>query len=66
MRAYRIQRGLTQEDAARLSGLRLLTWVRTEQGTTRPGLDTLLAIAYALDVGLDALVDDDSRPVGAA
>lgn len=64
MRVYRTGLGLTQEEAARQAGLKLNTWVRTELGTTRPTLDTLLAVAAALGVGLDDLVGE--RPAGAA
>lgn len=61
--AARHQRGLTQDELASRSGVKLDTLRAIEQGKTRnPGILTVLQLAEQLDVSLDALVPRERRP----
>jgi transcriptional regulator with XRE-family HTH domain len=61
VRALRIERGLTQPQLADLAGLSD-TWIRRiEAGKVSPSLDTLAALASALQVEVTALLRSD-RP----
>ncbi len=59
VRYYRTQIGVTLEDLAARSGVTLVTMFRYESGERFPELRTLVAIANALEVPLDALVDPE-------
>ncbi|MEW1551594.1 helix-turn-helix domain-containing protein [Streptomyces tsukubensis] len=62
IRAARIQARLTQERLALDVGMDRSGYQRIEHGTNSPQLDTLLAIADALNIPLAELVRDDEGP----
>lgn len=67
LRKARQAKGLTQEGAARLLDVTLLTWGRWERGQSKPDLDTLDRIAELLEVRSGWLVDgygDPTPPTG--
>ena len=60
IRAWRIERGLTQEQLAKRCGLKSASNIyRYERNQVLPGVLTLVRIAEALDVPVDALVRDN-------
>jgi transcriptional regulator with XRE-family HTH domain len=52
IRSYRAQRGLSQGDIERRTGLLRCYLSRVENGHTVPSLETLAKIAEAMDIGL--------------
>lgn len=62
VRAHRKAAGLTQELVAEKCGLQVETISRVESGRTTPSLETLLAMADALECGVADFVDP-KRPV---
>jgi transcriptional regulator with XRE-family HTH domain len=58
LRAARVRKGLTQEQAAGQIGRVLSTYVRYELGYLEPSIDALGALCVALDVPVGALFDD--------
>jgi transcriptional regulator with XRE-family HTH domain len=56
VRARRLERGLTQEDAAHLCGVRISAFGRLERGETDPVWSTVVRVAAGLDVSLDEIV----------
>ncbi|MFI2078447.1 helix-turn-helix domain-containing protein [Streptomyces triculaminicus] len=56
IRAVRLDQNMTQERLAELAGLDRQAVNRIEAGSASPRLDSLLRIAYALDVPLAQLV----------
>lgn len=57
IQAIRLERGLTQEQMARMVDLRPATISRLECGTLNTSLANLSRIAVALEVGLSELLD---------
>jgi transcriptional regulator with XRE-family HTH domain len=55
IRAVRLERGLTQEDAAHASGVTVASFARIERGQSNPTWVTVRAIAGALDLPLSEL-----------
>lgn len=68
LRRRRLEIGLTREAVAVRAGISLATYVKLEEGKSNPGtpanprLQTLLALALALEVHLEDLVPDLDRP----
>lgn len=60
IRSYRGQRGLSQGDIERRTGLLRCYLSRVENGHTVPSLDTLSKIALALDIPIAQFFADDS------
>jgi transcriptional regulator with XRE-family HTH domain len=60
IRAYRLQRGLSQGDIEKKTGLLRCYLSRVENGHTVPSLDTLSKIAVALDLPISQFFSDDS------
>jgi transcriptional regulator with XRE-family HTH domain len=60
IRAYRLQRGLSQGDIEKKTGLLRCYLSRVENGHTVPSLDTLSKIAMALDVPISQFFAEDS------
>lgn len=56
LREARMMRGRTQPEMAKLLDLSLRTYQKYEEGSRNPQLDTLVAIANALDVSTDWLL----------
>jgi transcriptional regulator with XRE-family HTH domain len=62
IRAYRLQKGLSQGDIEKKTGLLRCYLSRVENGHTVPSLDTLAKIAHALDLPIaQNLTDDELR-----
>ncbi|HCS65967.1 MAG TPA: XRE family transcriptional regulator [Cellvibrio sp.] len=62
IREYRFNRGWSQEQLAEISGLSVRTIQRIEQGQ-KPGLETLSALASALEIDIAKLrADNDFSP----
>lgn len=59
IRAHRLQRGLSQGDIEKKTGLLRCYLSRVENGHTIPSLDTLSKIAGALDLSISQFFDDD-------
>ena len=59
IRAHRLQRGLSQGDIEKKTGLLRCYLSRVENGHTVPSLDTLAKIATALDVPIAQFFSDD-------
>ena len=57
VREARLERGWTQEELARATGLASVQVSRIERGRREVRLTTLLRLAAALDVSLDRLVE---------
>jgi transcriptional regulator with XRE-family HTH domain len=57
----RIERGISQERLAHVTGLSVSTLRRLERDQDNPPLRYLVNIAIALDVPLDALIEDEWR-----
>lgn len=60
IRSYRLQKGMSQGDIEKLTGLLRCYLSRVENGHTVPSLDTLSKIAHALDVPLAQFFSEDS------
>jgi transcriptional regulator with XRE-family HTH domain len=60
IRAYRLQKGLSQGDIEKKTGLLRCYLSRVENGHTVPSLDTLAKIAQALDLSISQFFVDDS------
>ncbi len=60
IRAHRLQRGLSQGDIEKKTGLLRCYLSRVENGHTVPSLDTLSKIAMALDVPIAQFFSDTS------
>ena len=60
IRGYRLQKGLSQGDIEKRTGLLRCYLPRVENGHTVPSLDTLAKIAHALDLPLAQFFAEDS------
>src|SRR6201986_2083760 len=60
IRGYRLQKGLSQGDIEKRTGLLRCYLSRVENGHTVPSLDTLSKIAQALDVPISQFFAEDS------
>src|SRR6185437_14497486 len=60
IRAYRLQKGLSQGDIEKKTGLLRCYLSRVENGHTVPSLDTLSKIAQALDLPIAQFFADES------
>ncbi len=60
IRAYRLQKGLSQGDIEKKTGLLRCYLSRVENGHTVPSLDTLSKIAMALDIPIAQFFADES------
>jgi len=60
IRAHRLQKGLSQGDIEKKTGLLRCYLSRVENGHTVPSLDTLSKIANALDLPIAQFFTDDS------
>lgn len=60
IRAHRLQKGLSQGDIEKKTGLLRCYLSRVENGHTIPSLDTLSKIAAALDLPIASFFTDDS------
>lgn len=60
IRAHRLQKGLSQGDIEKKTGLLRCYLSRVENGHTVPSLDTLSKIATALDLPIAQFFSDDS------
>jgi transcriptional regulator with XRE-family HTH domain len=60
IRAYRLQKGLSQGDIEKKTGLLRCYLSRVENGHTVPSLDTLSKIAESLDLSIAQFFADDS------
>jgi transcriptional regulator with XRE-family HTH domain len=60
IRAHRLQRGLSQGDIEKKTGLLRCYLSRVENGHTVPSLDTLSKIAVALDLSISQFFADES------
>jgi transcriptional regulator with XRE-family HTH domain len=60
IRSYRLQKGLSQGDIEKKTGLLRCYLSRVENGHTIPSLDTLSKIARALDLPITQFFTDDS------
>jgi transcriptional regulator with XRE-family HTH domain len=60
IRAYRLQKGLSQGDIEKKTGLLRCYLSRVENGHTVPSLDTLAKIALALDLPIAQFFVDDT------
>ena len=59
IRAFRLQRGMSQGDIEKRTGLLRCYLSRVENGHTVPSLDTLAKIAAALDLPLSQFFSDE-------
>ena len=67
IRAFRLQKGMSQGDIEKRTGLLRCYLSRVENGHTVPSLDTLQKIAIALDLPLSQFFAEDTpRDVSAA
>jgi len=60
VRAFRLQKGLSQGDIEKKTGLLRCYLSRVENGHTVPSIDTLSKIAQALDLSIAQFFADDS------
>src|SRR6201994_4196651 len=60
IRAYRLQKGMSQGDIEKRTGLLRCYLSRVENGHTVPSLETLQKIAYALDLQLAQFFSDEA------
>jgi transcriptional regulator with XRE-family HTH domain len=60
IRAFRLQKGMSQGDIEKRTGLLRCYLSRVENGHTVPSLDTLQKIAAALDLPLSHFFSDDN------
>jgi transcriptional regulator with XRE-family HTH domain len=61
IRTHRLQKGLSQGDIEKKTGLLRCYLSRVENGHTVPSLDTLSKIAVALDMSIAQFFADESR-----
>jgi transcriptional regulator with XRE-family HTH domain len=66
IRNYRLQKGMSQGDIEKRTGLLRCYLSRVENGHTIPSLDTLAKIAGAMELPLAQFFADHSRPNGHA
>ncbi len=59
VRALRLERELTQEEAAKIASIDEKHWQDIEGARTNPTVETLADIAYALKVTLSELFEDN-------
>ncbi len=64
IRNFRLQKGMSQGDIEKRTGLLRCYLSRVENGHTIPSLDTLAKIAQAMDVALGQFFADNSGPEG--
>lgn len=64
VRRIRLERGMTQEAVADAAGLHPTAMSFVETGAREVRLDTIIRIAFALDVEIDALLGGMRRPPG--
>jgi transcriptional regulator with XRE-family HTH domain len=62
IRGYRLQKGMSQGDIEKRTGLLRCYLSRVENGHTVPSLDTLAKIAQALDIPLAQFFSETSAP----
>jgi transcriptional regulator with XRE-family HTH domain len=62
IRKARCERGLTQEEVARRIHLALELYKSMEEGTYLPSIETFTTLYYVLDVPMDELLGNASRP----
>jgi len=62
IRSYRLQKGMSQGDIEKRTGLLRCYLSRVENGHTIPSLDTLAKIASAMDIPLAQFFADHSTP----
>src|SRR6201989_2572882 len=60
IRGYRLQKGMSQGDIEKRTGLLRCYLSRVENGHTVPSLETLQKIAYALDLQLAQFFSDEA------
>jgi transcriptional regulator with XRE-family HTH domain len=60
IRAHRLQKGLSQGDIEKKTGLLRCYLSRVENGHTVPSLDTLSKIALALDLSISTFFQEDT------
>ena len=60
IRAYRLQKGMSQGDIEKRTGLLRCYLSRVENGHTVPSLETLQKIAYAMDMQLAQFFSDEA------
>jgi transcriptional regulator with XRE-family HTH domain len=63
IRGYRLQRGMSQGDIEKRTGLLRCYLSRVENGHTVPSLDTLAKIAQAMDIPLSQFFVEEGAPV---
>jgi len=61
LRRRRLERGLSVSELARNAGVSKATISAVERGLGNPAVDTVWALAQALNVSFGALFDDDAR-----
>jgi transcriptional regulator with XRE-family HTH domain len=66
IRNFRLQKGMSQGDIEKRTGLLRCYLSRVENGHTIPSLDTLAKIASAMDVALAQFFADGATPEGKA
>ncbi len=66
IRNYRLQKGMSQGDIEKRTGLLRCYLSRVENGHTIPSLDTLAKIAQAMDLALASFFTEQSAENGAA
>ena len=64
IRSYRLQKGMSQGDIEKRTGLLRCYLSRVENGHTIPSLDTLAKIAAAMDIPLAQFFADHSTETG--
>lgn len=64
VQAIRKTAGLTQQQLANKSGIHRVTLARIENGTAKPGSDTLRALSTALGCTIDELMGAPPPPGG--
>lgn len=62
IKILRVASGLTQKQLAEILSIAEVSLQRFEYGTSRPSLDTLIALADYFDVSLDYLVGRSDVP----
>jgi transcriptional regulator with XRE-family HTH domain len=62
IRAFRLQKGMSQGDIEKRTGLLRCYLSRVENGHTVPSIETLQKIAGALDLPLSQMFDDQPAP----
>ena len=62
IRGYRLQRGMSQGDIEKRTGLLRCYLSRVENGHTVPSLDTLAKIALAMEIPLSQFFVEDGAP----